>query len=82
MWKMYNSGITCCKNCHDRKLKCHSTCEAYHEELEEHRKQKAVYRQGKEYRDYTCDHAAMNLDISAKKKKTRDIHGRISFRSR
>lgn len=46
---MYDSGhiISCCKDCADRYIGCHSGCERYKQQIEEWKKAKEEYRKNK-----------------------------------
>ena len=46
---MYDSGhyISCCKDCEDRFVGCHSKCDKYKKQIEEWEKAKKEYRKKK-----------------------------------
>lgn len=51
--------IRCCKDCPDRHLACHDTCERYRQEHREYQAEKEAYCKGKnmgyEYDDFRAE---------------------------
>ena len=61
--------IFTCKDCHDRKLACHASCEKYKSEKAEYEKRrKERERANWEYNQYQSASVSRNMDISAKRR--------------
>ena len=68
--------IKCCKNCPERHLHCHSTCEKYIGEKKELDNANLYLHKDDDYKDYVC------LMTRRYEKKMRNKHVNIKFRSK
>lgn len=65
-----NNGIHCCKDCTDRQIGCHSTCEKYIQSKEEHEEKRAFLREQKQKQtSYISYVAEVKQRMKAKKGK-------------
>lgn len=58
-----------CKDCTDRHLYCHDTCEKYKKDKEERAKMKDAGKADREYQQYYSNHMRKVLDFMAIKKR-------------
>lgn len=63
-----------CKGCNDRKVGCHSYCEKYKKEKEEHNKMKETERKVKSVDNYFRGRAIKCTENSANKKNWKKVY--------
>ena len=69
------SSFYCCKDCQERSVGCHSTCERYLEARAAHEKHEAQLKLNREFYNYACANMAKRTDRVAKKKKKQAGYG-------
>lgn len=70
------SVFVACKDCLDRGIGCHETCDAYKQERIEHKRLKALAERDEQFRLYRTENSLACRDRRAKKQSAFTRHGK------